>query len=90
MLFLLLGCCQSLVLAQLPILSWSPNRSLHFLVRNAPTGEVSYEVRYKNRPVIKPSTLGFVLSKPRASRTRFRIMAIDSARKEESWKPICR
>ncbi len=66
----------------------SPNRTIQVTVRTAPTGELSYQIRYKNKPVIEPSGLGFSLSKPKALLTRFTVTAVDSARTDETWKPV--
>ncbi|AUD06899.1 glycoside hydrolase family 97 protein [Spirosoma pollinicola] len=74
--------------AQQPISLSSPNRFIILTVRNTPTGEISYQVRYKNKPVVEPSSLGFTLSKPKVSLTRFSISAVDSSKKDETWKPV--
>ncbi|WP_080241286.1 glycoside hydrolase family 97 protein [Spirosoma rigui] len=66
----------------------SPNRAIRVSVQTAPTGEVTYAVRYKNKPVLEPSGLGFVLSKPKTSLTRFTMTRVDSSRHDDTWKPV--
>jgi hypothetical protein len=66
----------------------SPNRSIQVSVQTTATGEVNYRVRYKNKPVLEPSGLGFVLSKPKVSLTQFTITRVDSVRHDDTWKPV--
>lgn len=87
--FFLLSLATVTALAQQTLSIASPNRAIVVSVRMTPTtGECTYRVRYKNKSVIEPSGLGFVLSKPKASLTRFTLTAIDSARTDETWKPV--
>lgn len=58
------------------------------VVSNALNGQVAYRIMYKGKKVIEPSTLGFALSKPQVSLTKFKIAAIDSATIDETWKPV--
>ncbi|MBO0949888.1 glycoside hydrolase family 97 protein [Fibrella forsythiae] len=66
----------------------SPDKAVVLSVSNTPAGQVAYRVTYKGKKVIEPSTLGFALSKPQVSLTRFTIAAIDSATIDETWKPV--
>ncbi|MEZ0610393.1 glycoside hydrolase family 97 protein [Fibrella sp. WM1] len=66
----------------------SPNRQLTLQVQSTPAGEITYRLRYKNKPVIEPSRLGFSLSKPKAMLTRFTVARIDSSRADNTWKPV--
>ena len=66
----------------------SPDKSLTLSVRNTSTGTVSYQLLYKKKKVIEPSELGFVLSKPSVSLTKFTITKVDSSTTDETWKPI--
>ncbi|GAB3800888.1 hypothetical protein GCM10028819_27070 [Spirosoma humi] len=79
LLVLLLGCSGVNSLAQQSVTISSPNRSLVLTAQNTPTGEVTYQVRYKGKSVIEPSGLGFVLSKPAVSLTRFTLTRVDSS-----------
>lgn len=76
------------LLAQSVFSVCSPNQTIGITLRNTPTGEVTYQIRYKGKSVIEPSGLGFVLSKPKASLTRFTITAVDSSQTDETWKPV--
>jgi hypothetical protein len=66
----------------------SPDRTIRLTFQNSPTGETTYQIRYKNKPVIEPSALGFSLSKPKALLNRFTVASVDSARMDETWKPV--
>ena len=66
----------------------SPDKFILLSVRNNPTGTVSYHLSYKKKKVIEPSELGFVLSKPAVSLTKFTVTAVDSSTKDETWKPV--
>jgi hypothetical protein len=66
----------------------SPNGNVVLTLRNAPTGEISYQVDYKKKAIIAPSRLGFSLSKPKVMLSRFVISAVDSSQKDETWQPV--
>lgn len=66
----------------------SPNQAIVVTLRNAPTGEIRYQVAYKGKSVIEPSGLGFSLSKPKVMLNRFTVVATDSASTDETWKPV--
>jgi hypothetical protein len=74
--------------AQQMIVTQSPNRAITLIIRNTGSGEITYQVRYKNKPVIEPSRLGFVLNKPPLELTRFSIVSADSSQKDETWAPV--
>ncbi len=52
----------------------SPNQSVVLSVNNNTNGSLLYQIKYKNQPVIEPSALGFVLSKPQIVLNRFSIV----------------
>ena len=66
----------------------APNQSIVVAVRNAPTGELTYQVSYKGKSVIEPSGLGFSLSKPQVVLNRFILVATDSSKTDETWQPV--
>ncbi|GAA4454297.1 glycoside hydrolase family 97 protein [Nibrella saemangeumensis] len=66
----------------------SPDRAIQVTVQNTPTGEVTYQIRYKGKPVIQPSSLGFMLQRPQVTLNRFTIAGADSSRTDETWKPV--
>lgn len=74
--------------AQQMIVTQSSNRAITLIIRNTGSGEITYQVRYKNKPVIEPSRLGFVLNKPPLELTRFSIVSADSSQKDETWSPV--
>lgn len=74
--------------AQQMIVTQSPNRAITLIIRNTGSGEITYQVHYKNKPVIEPSRLGFVLNKPPLELTRFSIVSADSSQKDETWSPV--
>jgi glucan 1,4-alpha-glucosidase len=76
------------VFAQRTITVTSPNRAIVVSIRNTPTGEIRYQIAYKGKPVIEPSGLGFTLSKPKVSLSRFTVVAADSASTDETWTPV--
>ncbi|QJW89929.1 glycoside hydrolase family 97 protein [Spirosoma taeanense] len=85
---LLLGFSLVSLFAQQPISITSPNRSIAVAVGLTSAGELTYQVRYKNKPILEPSRLGFALSKPQVALTRFTITGVDSTRRDETWKPV--
>lgn len=90
--FLLAACFLGLpgaaLLAQRAVVARSPNGTVALVVRTAPTGEVTYQVQHKNKPVVLPSRLGFELSKPTVSLTRFRLESVDSSQTRTTWAPV--
>ncbi|MFN4147657.1 MAG: glycoside hydrolase family 97 protein [Runella sp.] len=66
----------------------SPSKNVWLKAKVATSGTCMYEVRYKNKIVIEPSALGFVLSRPKATLTRFRVIAIDSNEVNQTWQPV--
>ncbi|GAA4395841.1 glycoside hydrolase family 97 protein [Nibrella viscosa] len=86
--FLLLSLLWTNSLAQTRFHVNSPDQAIRVTVQNTPAGEVTYQVRYKGKPVIQPSGLGFVLQRPAVTLNRFTVAAADSSRTNESWKPV--
>jgi len=74
--------------SQSPLTIASPNRAIVLTVQSPESGEILYQIRYKSKPVIEPSGLGLVLSKPQVSLTHFRIISVDSSQTDENWKPV--
>ncbi len=85
---LLTGLTGALLHAQSATSIGSPNQAIRLTVQNSPSGEVTYQVRYKNKPVIEPSGVGIKLSRPQVTLNRFTITAIDSANVDDTWKPV--
>lgn len=47
-----------------------------------------YELTYKGRPVINPSSLGLYFSTPQMHLTSFSLLKQNRSSKDESWKPV--
>ncbi len=66
----------------------SPDGKIRLTIRVIATGTATYEVSYKDRAVILPSSLGFSLKNPKVDLTKFTIEKIDSSVFDETWKPV--
>ncbi|XWW47483.1 glycoside hydrolase family 97 protein [Fibrella sp. USSR17] len=66
----------------------SPDKSIILAVSHGTSGSVTYRVTYKGKRVIEPSSLGFILSKPAVSLTRFTVVGVDSVTIDDTWKPV--
>ena len=85
----LLGICLSLIsLAEQNTAISSPNGMITLSFHLNEKGNISYEMFFKNKSVIKPSALGFKLSKPDILLNQFDIIKIDSSSFDENWKPV--
>jgi glucan 1,4-alpha-glucosidase len=51
-------------------------------------GKLNYSVRYKNKPVIETSTMGFRLKSPDIALTSFTIDTSESSASDKTWKPV--
>ena len=51
-------------------------------------GTPAYKVSYKNKPVIKESTLGFLLKKSEPLTKQFKIIDTQKTTFKETWKPV--
>jgi hypothetical protein len=81
-------CLPTLLFAQKTSSISSPNKSISLKVNVALNGEVSYSIFYKNKVIIEPSNLGFVLNRPAISLNKFDIVSVDSSTLDETWKPV--
>lgn len=85
----LLGICLSLIsLAEQNTAISSPNGMITLSFHLNEKGNISYEMFFKNKSVIKPSALGFKLSKPDILLNQFDIIKIDSSSFDENWTPV--
>lgn len=66
----------------------APNHLLQLQVSHAADGSLQYAVVYKNNTVIKPSALGFALSKPAVTLNKFSILKTDSSSNNSTWQPV--
>lgn len=91
--FFILGSFSALgVLAQELAAVSSPNQQLVFRIQpreGAGAGAVlAYEVSYKGKQVIKPSAIGFRLSKPDLLLNAFEIQGMVTRAIDENWEPV--
>ncbi len=75
-------------LAQSPIILRSPDQQVRLTVSLQPDGKCLYQVDYKGKSVITPSSLGFELKEPLVSLKQFDIVSVDSSAVDETWKPV--
>ena len=64
----------------------SPNRLIQLKVDIQNT--VSYQIHYKNKPAILPSSLSFKLKEPAVELKNFAVIKIDSSAFDQTWKPV--
>jgi hypothetical protein len=51
-------------------------------------GSFQYAVSFKGKPIVKPSSLGFVINDSVNFAGNFQVLKIDSLAVDESWKPV--
>ncbi|HRH60354.1 MAG TPA: glycoside hydrolase family 97 catalytic domain-containing protein, partial [Chitinophagaceae bacterium] len=78
----------SKVVAQSVYTSVSPDKNISLRINNTADGQINYSIIYKGKDVIKPSSLGFALSKPQMQLNSFFVTGIDSSATDETWKPV--
>lgn len=66
----------------------SPNGNLSLTFKLTETGEPTYELSYKNKPVIKPSKMGFEIKDQPELKSGFKILDTKTDAKNETWNPV--
>lgn len=66
----------------------SPDNNIKLVVSSNAAGQINYGLTYKGKDVIKPSSLGFILSKPEVKLSNFSVVSVDSSSFDETWKPV--
>ncbi|MDX2284079.1 MAG: glycoside hydrolase family 97 protein [Bacteroidia bacterium] len=66
----------------------SPGGTVSLLVEQDAAGTVRYSLAYRGQPAIRPSALGFRLSKPQVHLDRFDLAGADSSQYDETWTPV--
>lgn len=66
----------------------SPDQQIQLNFLNTDNGSIQYQVNYKSRPVVTPSTLGFRFSEPVMSLLNFDVMSVDSSVVNNNWEPV--
>jgi hypothetical protein len=64
----------------------SPSGNITLSISNS--DQIFYTLAYKGKNVIATSRLGFTLSKPVVSLTKFSILRVDSSTYDETWTPV--
>ncbi len=86
---LLIACFASASLEAQTIASLaSPNKLIEVKLIQSPEKQIQYQISYKSKEVIAPSSLGFTFKKPVADLRKFNIIRIDSSTFDETWSPI--
>jgi hypothetical protein len=52
------------------------------------SGAPTYSLQYKNKTVVAPSTMGFLLKDANALQQNFRVIGYDSSMHDDTWHPI--
>ena len=86
--FLVFSCFCMTLFAQKNATISSPNKQILLKVAVAENGNLSYQVSYKNKTIIEPSTLGFALKRPEIMLNKFQLVGVDSSSVDETWKPV--
>lgn len=84
---LLLLVCQYLS-AQKSLVSFSPNQQIALTVSIDAKGQCNYSSSFQGKPIIQPSSLGFVLASPAINLNRFQLVSVDSSITDNTWAPI--
>jgi hypothetical protein len=86
---LLIACFASTSLEAQTIASLaSPNKLIEVKLIQSPEKQIQYQISYKSKEVITPSSLGFTFKKPVADLRKFNVIRIDSSTFDETWSPI--
>jgi glucan 1,4-alpha-glucosidase len=76
------------ILAQQKIIFQSPQGKNTVEISLTNNGSLQYSLSYKNKLIVKPSTLGVELKDAKSLGDNFEIIKIDSSLVNESWKPV--
>lgn len=66
----------------------SPDGNMRLALDSRDNGDLTYRVFYKGKVVVAPSALGFKLSKPDVSLSKFVLVGVDSAVVDQTWNPV--
>ena len=76
------------VMAEKKLSIASPDQQIQLHFVNADNGSIQYQVNYKSKAVVAPSSLGFRLSEPVMSLMNFDVLSVDSSVVNNSWEPV--
>lgn len=74
--------------SQKPISIHSPDKNLKLTIQYSISGQINYQLSYKNKIIIEPSLFGYSLNKPEILFNKFQINSIDSTEFNDTWKPV--
>ena len=74
--------------AQQVITVASPGNIVQLKVQQSADGGLTYSLLHKGKPVIRPSQLGIICSRPQVKLQQFTIEAVDTALHDETWQPV--
>ena len=66
----------------------SPDGKISLSFSLTKEGTPSYKVSYQNKPVIKESTLGFLLKKAEPLTKQFKVIDTKKSTFKETWQPV--
>jgi len=66
----------------------SPSKNISVDFKLSADGKPTYSVVYKNKTIVKESTLGFALKEGRNLDANFRIDSIGQKKVNETWQPV--
>jgi hypothetical protein len=66
----------------------SPNGNIRLTVGIIGTGQLSYTVQYKNKPIVLPSVLELQFKEPAVNLTHFVLVRTDSSSYDQTWQPV--
>ena len=66
----------------------SPSKIISLSIVHGTDGALTYSLRFNQKEVIHPSSLGIMLSKPSVTLSSFTITGVDSLIKDETWTPV--
>jgi len=66
----------------------SPDGRLHLNVALNDDDRLAYSLTFKNRVVIKPSRMGFLLEKPEMALQFFKVINTEQTQWDNTWKPV--
>ncbi len=67
---------------------FSPNKLIELIVSQNSEKLISYQVNFKSKEIISPSTIGFTFKKPSFDLRKFNPISIDSSSVDTTWKPL--
>lgn len=74
--------------AQPTLRSSSPDGRISLQVVVSDDGTLTYAVAFKNRPVVRPSSLSLKFREPAVELARFTVVKVDTSTFDQTWQPV--